>query len=82
MSTRLNIVVPQDLKWKLELRARLEHLTLSEVVRKAADKYLALDDGLWPEEVADISDLFPFCEGSPDASMTVDEAVYGVGKPR
>ena len=73
MEERLNLFVNRDLKQDLELYARANRTSVSAVLREAAAEYLAKRT----PEPGDLTDLCGWYDGSPDASTTIDEAVYG-----
>ena len=76
MKERLNLFIDASLKEALESFARAHHTTVSAVLRDAAADYLSRGT----PEPEDLSSLFATYDGSRDASVTIDEAVYGSRK--
>lgn len=76
MQDRLNLFVETSLKEDLEAYARAHGTSVSAVLREAATEYLT---ARVPQQ-EDLAAIFETYEGSPDASTTIDEAVYGRGK--
>lgn len=77
MQQRINLFVDADLKADLESLARSRGTSMSSIIREAAAEYVAAQV---PKPTDDLADLCGWYDGSPDASTTIDEAVYGRSK--
>lgn len=71
---RTTVYLPEDLKARLERRARLRGVTEAEIIRMALSKELAESDRL------PTVPLFAAGWGDPTLSERVDEALAGFGE--